>query len=204
MIDGTTISLFEKPLYHGDAFYNRKSRYSINVQIVNTPNCQIIDYATGISRSRHNTHCFQFTWLSKNHAQLFLDGEWYWSDVGYLLQSWLMILYKWPNSQLRSNAQFNYALLKIRIWSEHTIDYLKGQFQFLKELCTLITSSKDVTYASCWIKLCIILHTFCIDSKLEINEDWNCSMGCREFGYHHNFKIIWQDKTLDRSAPTRH
>ena len=42
----------------------------------------------------------------------------------------------------------------------------------MKELRILITSPKDVTYASCWIKSCIILHAFCIDSELEINEDW--------------------------------
>ncbi len=42
-VDGTTIPIFEKPHYYWKAFYDRKSRYSINAQIINTPNQQIID-----------------------------------------------------------------------------------------------------------------------------------------------------------------
>ena len=96
MVDGTTILIFEKPHYYGESFYDRKSRYSINVQIVSTPNRQIIDYATGFNGSRHDTHCFPFTRLAQDHTQLLSEGEWCWSDVGYPLQKWLMIPYKMP------------------------------------------------------------------------------------------------------------
>lgn len=47
MVDGTLIPLYEKPSYYEKTFFNRKMNYSISVQIINTPNCQIIDYATG-------------------------------------------------------------------------------------------------------------------------------------------------------------
>lgn len=87
MVDETTISIFEKPHYYGESFYDRKSRYSINAQIVNTPNHQIIDYAIGFNKSRHDTHCFSFTRLAQNHDQLLSEREWVWSDVGYPLQT---------------------------------------------------------------------------------------------------------------------
>ena len=90
--------------------------------------------------------------------------------MGYPLQTWLMILYKRPNNTTRENKTFNYALSRIRIWSEHVIRYLKGQFQSLKEFCILITSPKDITYASCWIQTCIILHVFSLDSELTTNK----------------------------------
>lgn len=172
MVDGTTIPIFEKPHYYDESFYDRKNRYSINAQIVNTPNRQIIDYATGFNGSRHDTHCFAFTRLAKNHAQLLSEGEWCWSDVGYPLQSWCIIPYKRPLSALKENREFNFALSRIRIRSEHAIGYLKGRFQSLKELRIQINSPKDVTYASCWIQSCIILHAFSIDNELETNKEW--------------------------------
>ena len=172
MVDGTTIFLFKKLSYYGDSFYDRKGRYSINIQIINTLNRQIIDYATGFNRSHHDIHCFSYTRLGKNYAQLLSKREWCWSDVGYPLQTWLIIPYKQPNNTSRENRAFNYALSRIRIWSKHAIDYLKGQFQSLKELCILITLSKDVIYASCWIQMCIILHALSLDSELTTNKTW--------------------------------
>lgn len=173
MVDGTTIPLFEKPHYHGESFYDRTSRYSINAQIVNTPNnLQVIDYATGFNGSCHDTLCFSYTRLAQNHDQLLSEEEWCWSDAGYPLRTWCIIPYKGPLSSVRENREFNFALSKIRIRSEHAIGYLKGRFQSLKELRIRINSPEDVTYASCWIQSCIILHAFSIDNELETNEEW--------------------------------
>ena len=61
MVDGITIPIFEKPHYLGEFFYDWKAQYSINTQIINTLNRQIIDYATGFNRSRHDTYCFGFS-----------------------------------------------------------------------------------------------------------------------------------------------
>lgn len=33
MVDGTTIPLFQKPGFHGEAYFDRKSRYSLNAQV---------------------------------------------------------------------------------------------------------------------------------------------------------------------------
>ena len=33
MVDGTLIPLFEKPGHHGEAYFDRKSNYSLNVQV---------------------------------------------------------------------------------------------------------------------------------------------------------------------------
>lgn len=86
----------------------------INAQIINTSNWQIIDYATGFNGSCHDTHCFDFIRLSKHHEDFLPNGEWCWGDVGYPLQSWLMIPYKIPN-KTKENRDFNYALSRVRI-----------------------------------------------------------------------------------------
>lgn len=36
MVDGTLVPLFEKPGYHGETYFDRKSDYSLNVQVSNT------------------------------------------------------------------------------------------------------------------------------------------------------------------------
>lgn len=76
MIDRTLIPLYRKPSYYGKTFYNKKSQYLINVQIINTPNHQIIDYISGFQGSQYDTHCFKSTRLGKN-LSIFLDQrEW--------------------------------------------------------------------------------------------------------------------------------
>lgn len=74
MVDRTLILLHKKPSYYGETFFDRKINYSINVQIINTPNSQIIDYASEFQGSRHDNHCFQSTRLSKKHTKL-LDKD---------------------------------------------------------------------------------------------------------------------------------
>lgn len=128
MVDRTLIPLYRKPSHYGETFYNRKSQYSINVQIINIPNCQIIDYASGFRDSQYDTHCFKSTQLGKRPSKFLDQREWYWGDQGYPLYKWLMIPYKLSVSFLKENRTFNYYLSRICIQSEHAISYLKGRF----------------------------------------------------------------------------
>lgn len=61
-----------------------------------------------------------------------------------------MIPYKIFN-RTKENCDFNYALLRVQIWSEYTIKYLKGQFKSLKKLPVKINNCKDMKFASYWI-----------------------------------------------------
>ncbi|KAG0639507.1 hypothetical protein HOY80DRAFT_886178, partial [Tuber brumale] len=56
MIDGTLISLYTKPSYYIESFFNSKSSYSLNVQIVNTPGRRIIYYAVGFVQSHRDSY----------------------------------------------------------------------------------------------------------------------------------------------------
>jgi hypothetical protein len=42
MVDGTPTNLFQKPGYHGEAYFDRKSNYSLNVQVSTVTNCEDI------------------------------------------------------------------------------------------------------------------------------------------------------------------
>ena len=83
-----------------------------------------------------------------------------------------MILYKSPATSLKPNCTFNFHLSRICIRSEHTIGYLKGRFQCLKELCLQVLNAQNLAYVTLWINTCIILHAFCLDQELKIEADW--------------------------------
>lgn len=70
MVDRTTIQIFEKLHYFEEFFYDRKTQYFINTQIINTLNWQIMDYVTKFNGSCHDTYCVVFTQISKYHKNL--------------------------------------------------------------------------------------------------------------------------------------
>ena len=100
----------------------------MNVQIINTTNLKIIDYASGFCGSQIDSHCFNYTFFAIDQEDLMVEDEWVRADVGYKLQKWCMILYKRPQSLLQDNKDFKYNLSKIRIKSKHEIGHRKGRF----------------------------------------------------------------------------
>jgi hypothetical protein len=55
----------------------------------------------------------------------------------------------------------------LRIWSEHAIGFLKGQFQSLKSLRINITDQASHQFATYWIVACIALHAFAMACEVE-------------------------------------
>ena len=41
MVDGTLVPLFEKPGHHGEAYFDRKSNYSLNIQVIEYSFCYV-------------------------------------------------------------------------------------------------------------------------------------------------------------------
>jgi hypothetical protein len=116
MVDGTLIPLAEKPGYHGETYYDRKSNYSLNVQVrtafdptyvyqplttlpllqqlITLPNLRIVDYVIGHCGSAHDSTVFQESRTSIDHDELFADGEWMWADSAYASEDWCITPYK--------------------------------------------------------------------------------------------------------------
>ncbi|KIJ27663.1 hypothetical protein M422DRAFT_147014, partial [Sphaerobolus stellatus SS14] len=59
MVDGTPVPLADKPAFHGEAYFDRKSNYSLNLQLITLPNLRIIDYVVGHCGSIHDSTAFQ-------------------------------------------------------------------------------------------------------------------------------------------------
>ncbi|KIJ35053.1 hypothetical protein M422DRAFT_80923, partial [Sphaerobolus stellatus SS14] len=95
MVDGTLVPLFAHPGFYGNSWYDQKSNYSLNVQLISTPNLRIIDYGVGLPGSQHDTTAWKETRMvnpARNRFQR--DGEWVWADTAYPLQTWCQAPYK--------------------------------------------------------------------------------------------------------------
>ncbi|KIJ42884.1 hypothetical protein M422DRAFT_253990 [Sphaerobolus stellatus SS14] len=86
MVDGTLVPLFTQPGFYGNSWYDRKSNYSLNVQLISTPNLHIIDY---------------------EHGTLFRAEEWVWADMAYPLQTWCQAPYKKPEKDTALTGQWS-------------------------------------------------------------------------------------------------
>ncbi|KAF8836554.1 hypothetical protein BDN67DRAFT_983861 [Paxillus ammoniavirescens] len=112
--------------YFGNTWYDRKSNYSLNLQIVSTPDLRIINYSVGLPGSQHDSTAFAETQISQEHDVLLADDEWIFADTAYPLHSWCQAPYKKPEKDTKDNTVYNYYVSKVRIRSEHAMGYLKG------------------------------------------------------------------------------
>ncbi|KAF7291383.1 DDE Tnp4 domain-containing protein [Mycena indigotica] len=94
MVDGTLVPLYARPAHFGNNWFDRKSNYSLNVQLITTPDLRIIDYGIGLPGSQHNATAWKKTRIPSEFVVLLPNGEWIWADSAYPLQLWLMAPYK--------------------------------------------------------------------------------------------------------------
>ncbi|KZT25916.1 hypothetical protein NEOLEDRAFT_1156052 [Neolentinus lepideus HHB14362 ss-1] len=119
------------------SYFDQKSNYSLNVQIVSLPNLQIIDFGYRYTGSTHDSTAWEATRIVQEHESVFEDDEFIWADSAYL------------------------------IWSEHAIGYLKGRFHSLKGLHVSISDEASHKFATYWVVACIGLHAFALRSEQE-------------------------------------
>lgn len=61
MFDRILVPIYIKPHYFRESWYNQKSNYSMNIQIINMFNLKIIKYAFRFVDSQCDSHCVYFT-----------------------------------------------------------------------------------------------------------------------------------------------
>ncbi|KAF8592792.1 hypothetical protein K439DRAFT_1324381, partial [Ramaria rubella] len=94
MVDGTLVPLFARPGFFGNTFFDRKSNYSMTVQLISTPDLRIIDYGVGMPGSQHDATAWLHTRIPQEHDTLLSPREWVWGDSAYPLQTWCQAPYK--------------------------------------------------------------------------------------------------------------
>lgn len=73
------------------------------VNLLNLPNCLIIDYSLGHAGSVHDSSAFEDSYTFQNHNTLFSEDEWIWVDSAYATQRWCVTPYKNPAAKRAEN-----------------------------------------------------------------------------------------------------
>lgn len=113
--------------------------------------------------SARDAAAFEHTAASKYPDWFFQGEEFAWGDSAYAVNNRMISIHKKPASLLPANTLFDKTVSHLRVWSEHCIGALQGQFQCLQGLRVNIMSNEDHVAACRWITIAIILHNLIID-----------------------------------------
>ncbi|KAF8584918.1 hypothetical protein K439DRAFT_1616396 [Ramaria rubella] len=139
--------------FYGNTWYDHKSNYSLNIQLISTPNLRIVDYGVGLPGSQHDVTAWKGTRIPQEHEHLLGRDEWVWADTAYPLQTWFQAPYKkygMPDKDLPENTRYNYYVSRVRVRSEHCVGFLKGQWSSLCGLRLHINKPSHIWVATIW------------------------------------------------------
>lgn len=162
-IDGTLIKM-KKSLSMGTGLLDRHGNQSVNVMLLFSKGCHIVNCYTNKPGSTHDSAVFRDSYIYNNLNNILGEEEFILGDGGYPLLPKLMVPYR--NSEIDSEvdgkkATYNYCHSSARMIAERGIGLLKGRISSLQ--CALKTS--DTVYAIYFITAAIVLHEFLL--KLE-------------------------------------
>ncbi|KAL7562435.1 hypothetical protein ACA910_020577 [Epithemia clementina (nom. ined.)] len=176
MCDGSLNPLAFTPETEDHADYNgRKFGYSISTLIVNDDKRNIIYYLAGWPGSAHDNRIFKNSALFTNPAQYFSPLEYILGDSAYESLPFLISAYKKPHgAQLpQVERNFNEALSRPRVESEHTIGMWKGRFPWLRSIRIRLTERESsLKKILDYIMVSVILHNFLNQRNDDVPEDW--------------------------------
>jgi hypothetical protein len=157
IVDGTPIHFAQKPAVDPEVFFTRKSRYSINVQLIYDDTKRIIEFVTGWPGPVHDTRCFEDSAVYK-HPELHFPPS----------SSWLVAPYIQPAASIPENEVFNQLFSTARVTIEHVNGILKYRFSSLRGIRIQIKTENDFADVNKWIIVCLIIHNMLIS----FNDDW--------------------------------
>jgi DDE superfamily endonuclease len=162
-LDGTTMILDFKPGIDSESYYNRKSRYGLNTQIISDLSGRIRFLFAGYPASVHDSRCISYSNFARNQHQYFDDTEYILADSAYSLTNAIITPFKQPLASMEPYSTFNYLHSSARVHIEHCIGRLKSRFQSLRGLRIQILDHNDHKRACQWIVACCIIHNMLID-----------------------------------------
>lgn len=168
-IDGTHIRI-KAPKHHPQDYFNRKSFYSLNLQVVVDSKKKFIDVYCGEPGSLHDNRVLRRSELYKkcneNTRTLFPENCFLLGDSAYAAQTWIIPPFKDYGALSIGQTNFNHAHSCTRITVENAIGLLKTKFRRLLHFTEQIQLHLIVNliYSAC------VLHNMCL-----IEEDTDCT-----------------------------
>ena len=158
-IDGSHIVLANAPLKQPETYWNRKKRYSIQLQGIIDYRDMFINYEIGWPGSVHDAKVYKNSYFYQNVSKIIKEEEYLLGDSAYPLSTFL--IKPFVNSQIPSQIRFNVIHSLHRVVIENAFGRLKNRFIALKDLNT-----RKISNAIKFTECAIILHNF-----LELNND---------------------------------
>lgn len=164
-VDGSEVALAEKPTQDPEAFYSRKQRYALKMQVVCDHKLRIRHLITGYPGSVHDARIYNNSDLALQPQNYFSGDEWIAGDSAYKLTPTVLTPFRKNASGANSKnfKLFNKTFSEFRVRIEHCFSRLKERFGSLKELKIAIKDNECVKKACVWIMVCGILHNILIE-----------------------------------------
>ncbi|KAL3681950.1 hypothetical protein R1sor_024906 [Riccia sorocarpa] len=168
--NGTLVKLSQRPRDDRETYFDRKSNYSLNVQVVCDENKHVIYLFAGMHGSCYNVIYLRRSSLCRrlNSVQLFDFGQCLLGDSGYVPLERLVCSYKRTGDDM-DKVSFNTCIVHARVGNEHCIGILKARWHSVKEIRTQLKNTRENAYVIRWIWCCVILHKYLIWR----NDDWS-------------------------------
>ncbi|KAL3676594.1 hypothetical protein R1sor_026542 [Riccia sorocarpa] len=172
LVDCTLVKLFQRPRDDGETYFDRKSNYSMNVQVICDQNKRVIYFFAGMPDSCQDLTCLRRSslWGRLGSAQLFDNGQYFLGDSGYIPLDRLVCSYKRTGGDM-DKVDFNTCIAHARVGNEQCIGILKARWHSLKKIRTQLRNPAENAYVIRWIRCCFILHNFLIWRRDEWSED---------------------------------
>ncbi|MBW0591120.1 hypothetical protein O181_130835 [Austropuccinia psidii MF-1] len=168
-LDGTCIPLFQRPGVDGEVFFDRKSRYSLNVQLVCDHHKRITALLSGWPGSCGDGSMYKRMRLFKRPDDVFSPREYLLADSACSLGMRCIPCYKGAAENSHCNCSFNYYIAQARVRIEHCIGILKGCWASLQNLQLRCNSADDMVHVNWWVYACAILHNILLHN----GEEWH-------------------------------
>lgn len=163
-VDGSLLSLHEKPGYEPQLFFNRKKRFMVSSTIICDYDLKILYAQVGDIGTAHDAKTLREGELGKNVEKLFSPREFILGDGAYPKRSWLLPVQRnYKRNQLTgSDIKFNKCISRMRVRIENCFAALKGRFPSVDQLRNKIKRKEDLVKVSDWVLTCCMLHNFCL------------------------------------------
>ncbi|MBW0494662.1 hypothetical protein O181_034377 [Austropuccinia psidii MF-1] len=150
-------------LGYGEVFYDRKKKYSLNVQLVCDSRKRIIGLLSGWPESCGDSAVYKRMGLYLCPHDFFDRGQYLLSDLAYPLGPNSIPCYKGTAVEGHDNRLFNYCIADSRVQIEHCVGILKAPWASLRNLRLLCNRPEHMVDINRWIYVCAVLHNILID-----------------------------------------
>nr|XP_012235813.1 PREDICTED: putative nuclease HARBI1 [Linepithema humile] len=131
IIDGTHINI-ARPKRDASSYINRKSRFSIQLQVICKDNLSFIHVFAGMPGCVHDMRVFLYSGVQQYCTpEFFPEDSHLLGDAAYSIQKNVMVPFYNNGHLIRRQKEFNRYLSSARITVERAIGLLKGRWRYL-------------------------------------------------------------------------